>query len=689
PGELAPAWLGSNRLAVVAVAASGVGQVVVHDVGGRTDMLLDFVDLTVLDSYELQGFGNGWVALPGPGLVRRMTRRGGAFRFEDVSLHPGRQQFVARQLADGQTAESQPIEVTVRRNAYPDAAVGALTATPSDPLVGEQALIAGSVSNQGSVSLDACPVVLYRIDPDGAATAVLRTSVTLAPGKSVPIRYRWEGSSSPADVQWILAADPDGVVDESDETNNTATLTVPVRSSTVLEVNVALDRAQCAPGDLVTVSAEVLATGRPEAVHVEIAAQDAAGAPVETLDTRDLAAFSGRTGYDLVWTVPEVAEGAYRVRIAASTPSGRSAEAVAELTVAAPGLPDVSVATGKTVYKVGEMVNVTGTIHNPASVSRAGLAAAFEIADAGGAAVASKVVTLSPIPAGGAITVPWTWLSAGAAPGSYHVTCAVVEASGGSERARSAPFAFKLSAGGPVLSGGVSVSPARLEPSGSLAVVGEIRNGGPDEIKGLPVTVTLVDPASWGVLASAAGVVDVPPSSSVEFDAALPVDGLPLGQYLAVLLAGSGTQQQLATAAVTIADLTPPELQLISPTSAVVSGETTIAVHARDALTGVAEVHYTVDGDERQYPLLLQPGVEGGDVYSATWSFQPGDEGQHQIVIGASDVAGNQSEGLSFAITVVAAGAGATAIPIVGWSGGLLLILLLSAFGVWILRRLR
>lgn len=645
PGELAPAWLDADTLAFIQASADGA-RVMVRGGVGTTTVLLDTVDPAVMDGWpRLRGAAHGWVLLPEDGRVERLTLDSGSFRFPGVPLHLGTQQFVARQLAEGQTADSDSIEVTVPSGQFPDASVDELTAYPPDPMVGESVLVQGVIRNAGGGSLDGCRVVLYRQQPDGTWVAAADETASLEPGESTTLSYRWDGASAPADVEWLLAADPDGLIEESDETDNTASLTLPVRESGALEAGVTADPSEVAPGDAVEITVSVLSTGETEDVHVDTVVEDESGATVAGVDSRDLPDLAGRTEFHVSWTADGVVEGTYRVRVEAETASGRTAEGTAQFSVAGSGGVSVRVAADRTVYTVGDAVNVRAVVRNTAPVSRSGLAAVFEIG-AGGTVVDSWTMNLAPLAAGGTISVSRPWESAGHVPGPYDVTCAVVDGATGAEAARSAPFAFELAAGPPALAGSVTVTPARLEPYGVVTAVGEVRNAGTVAVQDLPVSLSLLRPADWSVLESAQGRLDVPAGGAAVYQAQLPVEGLPLGQYLVVLTAGAGDGQQLARTGLTLADLTPPELELVSPTAPAACGEATLAVRAHDALTGVLEVFYTVDGGNDRYPLFLQPGAAGGDLFSTVWRFVAGQDGEHTIVIGARDTAGNESPGL-------------------------------------------
>jgi flagellar hook assembly protein FlgD/Tol biopolymer transport system component len=655
-GEFNPVFLDDRTMAYLARIAPGVFQLRTRDRENAVEILADYLaqddlpDLITNPSFVMSS-GDGWVALGRLQRADLFIRRDGRFVFSDVPLHPGLNTFAARQVDIDPPLESAPIEITVPTEAFPDGEAVGLEAFPPLLLLGEQTIIRGTVENRGGAEIEDCRVTLRRVHDDGSSEVVADRLMTLDPGDTDLLDFRWEGSTTPGDARWLLEVDPDGLIAENDESNNAADLIVPVREVHGLEASVMTDRGVYSPGAVVLIDVALLATGTPRDYELRTNVEDAFGGEVAVIDTRTLEDFGPSTdAFTLTWPLPDIVEGAYRVRLTATGPDGPAAEATADFEVTAPGYLIARVATDSSRYALGDTVSVCGALTNPAAVSRSNLTATFTIENVTGTVVATHSQSLAAIPAGGTISVPWPWRAEGVPTGVYSVGLAVTDPSG-TEIARSDPFAFILGDGPPALSGSVTVSPIRLEPFGAVSATAEIGNAGPTAVIALPVTLALVEPGSWAVLAASDGVVDVPPGGSTSFTAPLSVDGLDLGQYLVMLLSGPGGSQQLASVALTLADLTPPDLELIPP--AATCGEATFAVHARDALTGVLEVYYTADGEAQPYPMFIQPEIEGGDVYAATWTFSPEQAGAHQIVVGARDRAENRSPGLTFSLTAI------------------------------------
>jgi subtilase family serine protease/flagellar hook assembly protein FlgD len=219
------------------------------------------------------------------------------------------------------------------------------------------------------------------------------------------------------------------------------------------------------------------------------------------------------------------------------------------------------------------------------------------------------------------------------------------------------------SPGNPIgLGGSIVASPPNVALGATFLLKFEIR-----ELAGLAR-----DPLQARILIRAVGTVDpvqvvtrtfsLPPGQTVVDSELVATQLMALGEYLAVLEVDvEGTWRELASAAVSILDLSAPELSFVAPVQGSLQGsQVDVRVHASD-VGGVESVQLRVEG-AGWHPMAAVSEVEWQLLLQLPW------EGAVRIEARATDAAGNQS--LPIAVSVIS-DQSAPMIVVVGVANGL------------------
>ena len=605
---------------------------------------------TATDLYQNDNFLSGLIRVSGKLFVIageqaiRIIGSGTTFFFPDVDLQPGTNTFVVREELLSTTQDSLPIVVQRAPGALlPDAAT-ALAAYPPFPITGESVLISGEVENTGTAPLENCTVILQRVAPGQVPITVLHTSVTLSAGASTSIQYNWNTNGVTGDFHWKLIADPAHVIPEEDESNNSTQILVPVRSSTVVEVDASTNHEVYFPGQSVDAHVRVFSNGQPTDYLVETVVQDAAGFPVEQIDSRILSHFGpGITEYDLTWSIPDIYPGDYKVHVRVSQSGIQAAADDAPFTLLPPMYISAHVNTDNTTYVAGDPVQVSGRVTNSGETLVRNLTATFRVFSSSGSVVAQEVRQIDSLPVSTTVTLSWVWLSAGMPPGNYTVHLEVMNDSGAIV-ADANPAAITLIQPPVSITGTMTLSISRFEPGQSLKASASVTNPGTELLQNTHIDITVVSAETLQTFGTFTSTTDLLPGQTVVFEHTFDSTGMPLGAYLVILRASGLVPQpfnlQLAQASFTLADLTPPHVLLISPSSGLVCDQALVQAQVVDVLSGVLRVFYKLD--ESPEELTMRP-IQVPAMYAGAWSIEPNQDGPHHIVIFAQDVAGNIS----------------------------------------------
>ncbi|MCG8460254.1 MAG: Ig-like domain-containing protein [Holophagales bacterium] len=653
-GEVAAAYVDDRTLALLQTRVDGTLRLLTRSrIDGAESVWAEGIDPDALPSLgsgaalDRGRDGAIWLATA-EGLVR-LERPSGSFVFPNVELSAGTNTFVARQEIEvsGGTDEqdSLPIEVNVDAAAFGNARVVSLLAAPGFPLAGQTVAVEGLARNDGPAELGGLVASLLRISPAGVAEVVKVETFDLGDGEERRVRYLWDTTGQLGDYRFRFVLDPADEIVETDEGDNTALLEVPVRITFGLEAALRTDRGTYQVGESVALLATIISNAPAAETEVVLGIETPTGEPVATVATWTLDSFGGsRRELQSVWSTEGIYPAPYRARVRALQGGVVVAEAEAAFEVEARIGASITSSADRPSYVRGTIANLLARVRNEgdATLRDATVRLLVEPSPAG-RAVASQDRQLQPLPVGGLASVSWAFETQ-IEPGAYNFRAVVLD-SGGDPMASSDPYPFVVTAVGAALTGTLGADPAVLEPGESLDLLAEVTNLGDVAVPGSSLRAEVVDPAAGAVLHTIDDTADLGLGATVERAWPYTPAMTTLRPFLVLLSAtdDSGARQQLASVAFTLADLTPPTLELL-PLAPVCTPSLELRVRADDRLSGIRAVTYTVDGGTFALPMILE-SVDG-DVWTSLLSIDPERQDPYHFEVIAEDTAGNVSDTL-------------------------------------------
>jgi subtilase family serine protease/Tol biopolymer transport system component/fibronectin type 3 domain-containing protein len=467
----------------------------------------------------------------------------GGFLFRDVPLRPGENVLVARSIVVPEELagpDSQPVRVTVPAESFADLVAAGALSYPAVPLVGQVAALSAQVRNAGGVSALDVPVTLTVTSASGAT--VFRTTARLpqvAPGASAVVSAQWTPAAARPYV-FRVQVDETDAIRESREDNNQASLALAVVASAGLGAEVRSDRTAYPVRTNALVRVRLTqASAQPYQGTVETLVEDAAGAPVARLDTRQLQLAYGQVAeFDLIWNTATTYAGSYRFRVVAKDDLGGI---VAGGEQAFQVLPDVAAAArlvaDRTVVVRGDTASFAARVeNNGANAPIEGHVARLRLVADGSTVPA--FVSETPIPAvlpGSLWEATLAWPDA-APSASYRATLEVLRP-GQATVATAETAVVVVEASG--LLGGLVLDPADVLVGDALEAQATVTNLSPSTLTGLPLAVETIVGATGAVVRVETAAVDLGPAETRTVAVPLSTAGLaPSGGYVVVLKAG-------------------------------------------------------------------------------------------------------------------------------------------------------
>lgn len=579
----------------------------------------------------------------------------GTFTFDKVRLTAG-ENLLSAHATDGsgnRSASSQPISVTLIDGMQPDlsATLGDLIVLPSAPLVGEASRVTVTVRNNGGVEATGISVSLNMRSPGGVVTT-LHTSTIASLGslESRSIALDWTPAQT-GQYSLALSLDAANTVAETSESNNVVERIVTVASSALPSLQVSTDAALYG-SDAVFAGKVTLANAGPEMRGtLEMRIEDLEGYLVESLPTANVTLGYGQsTAYPAAWNTGAILAGEYR--LAAQLRDERNVQlssGSASFRIGAAHKVSAAVSVEHAQYQQHQAANIGASINlADGNANLSGASALIQVLDAGDAVVFESVEALGDLLPGASANVSAIWNIGNSAVGNYRIKLSV-KAGGALLASALADVAVVLD-DSVQLAGSMTLSSPTLALGDRLDVTYTVRNGGA-AIAGLPLTVTIVNPESQAVLASASANVDLARGASIDGAAQFVATDWPMKTLQVVLSAQlDGQPRVLQRMSLRVLDRTAPVVvfALAAQSGKLVAGSAMpILVQATDSQSLVASVEYTLAGSAWT-PFL--PEDRSNALYRMSLAGLA--DGPLKILARATDSAGNVSEIVALDLTV-------------------------------------
>jgi hypothetical protein len=218
---------------------------------------------------------------------------------------------------------------------------------------------------------------------------------------------------------------------------------------------------------------------------------------------------------------------------------------------------DAKVSVDKLDYNPFDPVNITARIHNQTTNLLFDNLTVWEtVKDAGGNIVYSSSQQIPQLLSGALRDLTFVYAQNNAAPGVYTLEQTVVDAAGTVLSSKTATFTVKsTSETGSGLKGQISLSSEAVPAGDNISISVKIQNLGNADVAALPLTLSIVDPATEAVLATWSYSADIAQGNSFSAAASWPATSTGKTTYVVVLTAAPGDQSlPLAQHSFTVVD---------------------------------------------------------------------------------------------------------------------------------------
>jgi Tol biopolymer transport system component/flagellar hook assembly protein FlgD len=579
----------------------------------------------------------------------------GVFSFSGVQLDVGETLFyaVAGDFSGNTSAPSSEISVVYNSDKEPDIAVSAdgLTVFPGAPITGQKVNITASVTNKGQEDQKNVEATLYLMDDKGVMTLLKSETISsIAAGTDATITAELDTTGKTGVYQIIINADPNNLIDESDETNNRAVKEFVVMAQEGVKITTTLDATAYKSNQDMSIRIDLANSGVDRTGVVETLIENSNGQKIATVDTRAIQLpYSAHQYYKLVWNTGSTYTGNYRAHAIFKDASGALiSESTAPFVISPDTAVEVAFATDKVSYGSNENVVMEATIKSAAkNYIISGITAKVNVTDATGNVLFTEVKAISSLLPGGSAALGYQWNTALNLSGAYRAS---VEVYVGDKPAVSKTAAFSINPT-MILTGSVRINPAVISLGGAGTVDYAVQNGGNESVTGLPLRIMVVDPDSQAASVVHETIVDLAGKEGKAGSFALQTGAYALKTYAVIfqyILQGSG--KTIASAAFSVRDGSAPAVNIISPvTGSAYNGTVNLAVTATDNAIGVEKVEYRIDNGEWKLLPLADPATSR---FGISWTPGKSDEGSRIISFRAIDKAGNTSGPVSTAIVI-------------------------------------
>ncbi len=527
------------------------------------------------------------------------------------------------------------LPVTVQVPAEPELTV-AVTAAPATVVEGRTATLTATVANLGQAV--ASPVVRFYLgDPKagGQALGDVRIRGLVGTGQTATATATLDTHGLAGSRAVYAVVDPDNVIAESREDDNTATTTVTVTAPPVT-LTVAADRATYGANTAATLSATVAehtGTARDVKVDVRIERPDGSlvAVPGQGLDA--VVAANGTWPVTATWGTGTTPAGDYVVHAVASDATGVLAEARTGLTILPDGGLFARVTLDKTSYLPGDTALVTTLLRDDGVNAPVGPFTSVVTITGGGVRwqATRQVPSLSPGEDRTALDAyP---VSPDLAPGTYQVSLAVMDSAGAPVTTEATQLVVEATTPATGLSASVVATPSQPAPGMTVDVAVTFTNHGNTQVTGAPVTLAIRDAQTLAVIATVTGTVTVAPRLMAVVSLPWRVTGVtPPADVLATVEVGGSILAKTVIHVIHQVDTTPPVVTV----TGVSDGEVT----SKDVTPGITATDAS--------PFTMAVSLDG---LAYTQGTAIKTEGDHLLAIVATDIYGNRTKlNLAFSI---------------------------------------
>ncbi len=643
-------WTPDGRSVAYADRTSSADQVWLAAADGQGDAEL----LKAVGRYSLRYFdcaGSGQMVY----LVNQTLERqspAGFFTLDGLLLSPGENPISARAIDSSGNASprSEQILLLLDPESLPDLETTTqdIFIYPAMPIAGQEASLSVLVWNHGAVAAKDVDVDISIWRSDGTFAVAESTTIAVIDAyANALITVASDDLGSLGENTVNVSLDPGGTIHELSERNNNAQKTFHVGEREGVNLIATLSGDAFASNSDVDIDIDLLNNGPDTSGTLEVLIVDSDGATIAALltDAQHLS-FGSRLDYPLVWNTGATLAGRYYLYASFAD----SMDIIAEKTLAFDIVPDMDIDIGLTTDKAHYGINEN--VLSEAALVNQGVNHTIEQLDLsltiarGGIVLYSEEKTVLNMFPQERRTFGFIWKCGLQPPGEYTARLAAVH---GNDTIADLTKTFLIDST-LAIDGEISVSPQTVEPGQSIDAHYTLSVSGNTSVPDMPLRILVIDPDSEAIVATHSETIAIG-SGAYAGQTVLSTQGLALKSYMVVLQYElQGQTHYLGHDAVTVTDMTPPLLDVMSPVGGTTyNGPIDLQVTAHDDITGVAGVEYRVDDGQW---IVLPLADSGSGRYDALWTPVEADQGERTIAFRATDTAGNVSQTVAVQIRI-------------------------------------
>ncbi|MDY6906201.1 MAG: CARDB domain-containing protein [Thermodesulfobacteriota bacterium] len=586
--------------------------------------------------------------------VLSLTNKG-TFAFEEADLSPGENAFQVRSGDDddpGETAWSDSISVTLDPDALPDLLLSTddLFVYPPTPVEGETVIGSVSVKNPHPQLAENVIVEIYATDAAGGTEAIAtETLEEIAAGGSESVSFFWDTTNRHGNYTITVTADPENVIYEADESNNTAEKQICITGDYGLTMEAALDNDHVTRGNPLQVYVSLVNSGPALDGHLTVRVVDEYDETVEELANQSLSmAYGTVADRTCTFDTAAVIAGDYAVHAVFENQSGSIQETRNAFVIDKHIELSASISPDRQTYGANTPVAVNVRVTNSGISPVDAATCRLVIAGPQGEDLYTETQALSTMLSGSSTSLDFAWNTGLHMPGAYDLNATVMS---GDAVMAEAGASIEIAADTSI-SGTLDVTPGWIVPGNIVTAEYSLTNTGNSPASSVPVDIMMIDPTTGNVIDTILIEPDLGADATVTGSVSFATDTLGLNIYtIRLQITETIDSRTLATGTFTVSDATPPEVTILSPEAGgEYHADFSLSVEAHDRLSLVKTVEYAVDGGAWH---SLPPADPSTGLYANRFMPESGDEGPHVFSFRAADKYYNTSEPVDISVDIV------------------------------------
>lgn len=510
----------------------------------------------------------------------------------------------------------------------PELTVPAFTAAPTTVMEGRSTTLTATVENLGQAVVG--PVLgFYLGDPKAGGQLIgdVRVPGLIGTGQTATATASMDTHGLTGTQTVFAVVDPDNVIAESREDDNTASMPVTVTSPPVT-LAVATDLPTYganATASLTATVTDVSGTAREVKVDLTVERPDGSVVAVPGSGLDAVVAANGSWPVTATWNTATTPAGSYVIHAVARDATGVLAEAKAAFQILPAGGLYARVTVDKTSYLPGQTALVHTLLENDSVNSPVGPFTSTVTISGGGVRWQATRQIPSLSPGADRQMVDAYLVSPDLAPGTYQVDLAVTDSAGAPVTSDATQLVVTPTTAATGLVASMTVTPSQPAPGATVDVAVTVTNDGNTDISGAPVILSIRDPQTLSVLATVTGTVTVARRMTSVVQLPWVVAGVtPPADLVATVEIGGRILADTVIHVIKQVDTTPPAVTVTGVSDGeVTSKDATPVITATDAS-----------------PFTMAVSLDGLAYVSGTPITS---EGDHILSIVATDIYGNQT----------------------------------------------